>query len=53
MAARVTPEEIIRMNQLFNQHGTYAAVAREMGRSPSVVARYVDGWHAEGCEAYV
>lgn len=41
MAARVTPEEIIRMNQLYNQHGTYAAVAREMGRSPSVVARYV------------
>ena len=41
MAARVKPQEIIRMNQLYNQYGTYAAVAREMGRSASVVARYV------------
>ena len=41
MASRITPQEIIRMNQLYTQLGTYAAVAREMGRSASAVARYV------------
>lgn len=29
------------MNQLYAQLGTYAAVAREIGRSASAVARYV------------
>lgn len=41
MAARITPEEIVRMNRLYNQYGTYAAVAREIGRSASAVARYI------------
>ena len=41
MAKRITPEEIVRMNQLYNQYGTFAAVARELGRSASAVARYV------------
>ena len=41
MAARITPEEIVKMNQLYNKYGTYAAVAREIGRSASAVARYV------------
>lgn len=41
MAARITPEEIIRITQLYNKYGTYAAVAREVGRSASAVARYV------------
>ena len=41
MASKITPEEIIRMNQLYEKYGTYAEVAREMGRSPSAVARYV------------
>ena len=41
MAARITPEEIIRITQLYQKLGTYAAVAREIGRSASAVARYV------------
>lgn len=40
-ATRVTPDEINRMIQLYKQYGTYAAVAREMGRSAKTVARYV------------
>jgi len=38
MAARVTPEELIRMHQLYNQYHSYAKVAREMGRSASCVS---------------
>ena len=41
MSTRVTPDEIVRMNQLYNKYGTFAAVAREMGRSASSVRRYV------------
>lgn len=41
MITRVTPEEIVRMNRLYNQYGTFAAVARETGRSASTVRRYV------------
>lgn len=41
MGTRITPEEIVRMHQLYIQYGTYAAVAREMGRSASSVARYI------------
>ena len=40
-AARVTPDEIVRIQQLYNQYGTYAAVAREVGRSAKTVARYI------------
>ena len=29
------------MNQLYEKYGTFAAVTREKGRSPSTVARYV------------
>jgi len=39
---RVTEEEIKRINELYIQLGTYAAVAREVGRAPSTVKRYVD-----------
>ena len=38
MAARVTPEELIRMHQLYNKYHSYARVAREMGRSASCVS---------------
>lgn len=38
---RVTESEIIKMNELYLQYGTYAAVAREVGRSPSTVKRYI------------
>ena len=41
MSARVTPEEIVKMNQLYNEYGNYARVGREMGRSGSTVKRYV------------
>lgn len=41
MATRITPDEIVKMNQLYNKYGTYAAVAREVGRSASAVAKYV------------
>ncbi len=41
MSTRITPEEIVKMNQLYNKYGTFAAVAREIGRSASSVRRYV------------
>lgn len=40
-APHVTPEEIVEMLRLFNKLGTYAAVGREIGRSGSTVAKYV------------
>lgn len=40
-APRITPEEIIKMQRLYQQLGTYAAVAKEIGRSPSSVSKYV------------
>ena len=40
-APRITPEEIVEMQRLYRVKGTYAAVAREIGRSPSSVAKYV------------
>lgn len=41
MAKRITPEEVIRFNQLYAKYGNFADVARETGRSASSVARYV------------
>lgn len=41
MAKRVTPEEIVEMHRLYAQLGNYAAVGREIGRSGSTVAKYV------------
>ena len=40
-APRITPEEIVEMQRLYRKLGTYAAVAREMGRSASAVSKYV------------
>ena len=40
-ATRVTPAEIVQMQKLYNQYGTYAAVARIVGRSAKTVARYI------------
>ena len=40
-ARRVTPQEILQMQQLYAKLGTYAAVGRIMGRSGSTVAKYV------------
>ena len=41
MAKRVTPEEIVEMNRLYNKYGNYAEVGRKIGRSGSTVKRYV------------
>lgn len=41
MAKRVSPEEIVEMNRLYNQYGNYAEVGRRVGRSGSTVARYI------------
>jgi len=40
-APRITPSEIIEMQRLYKELGTYAAVAREIGRSASAVSKYV------------
>lgn len=40
-ARRVTPQEIVEMNRLYAELGTYAAVGRKIGRSGSTVARYI------------
>ena len=41
MARRVTPQEIVEMNRLYAELGSYAAVGSKIGRSGSTVARYV------------
>ena len=40
-APRVTPQEIVKMHQLYAQLGNYAAVGRAIGRSGSTVAKYI------------
>ena len=34
----MTPDELIRMHQLYNKYHNYARVARELGRSASCVS---------------
>ena len=40
-AKRITPEEIVEIHRLYKKLGTYAEVAREIGRSASSVSKYV------------
>ena len=40
-AKHITPEEIVEMQRLYRVLGTYAAVAKEIGRSASSVSKYV------------
>lgn len=40
-AKHITPEEIVEMQRLYRIYGTYAAVAKEIGRSASSVSKYV------------
>ena len=40
-ATRVTPAEVLEMQRLYREYGTFAAVARKMHRSADTVARYV------------
>ncbi len=39
--SRITPDEIREMVILYDQLGTYAAVARKMGRSADSVSKYI------------
>lgn len=39
---RVSQDEIIKMNELYLEYKTFAAVAREVGRAPSTVKKYID-----------
>ena len=41
MSARITPEEIVRMIQLYQEYPNYAEVARRMKRSAKSVAKYI------------
>ena len=41
-ATRVTPEEIVDMHRLYAKYGNYAKVGREIGRSGSTVAKYIN-----------
>lgn len=41
MASRVTPAEVIKMQQLYRELCNYAAVGRKVGRSGSTVAKYI------------
>lgn len=42
MANRVTSEDILRINELYYKHKTYAEVARQTGFAASTVKKYVD-----------
>ena len=39
--ARVTQEDIIKINEIYYKVGTYAETARQTGFSPATVKRYV------------
>lgn len=41
MAKRITQDDIERINVLYKELKTYAAVARELGIAPSTVKKYV------------
>ena len=41
MAQKITQSQINEMIQLYDQLKTYAAVAKQMGISPSTVSRYI------------
>lgn len=38
---KVSPAEMRRFMELYDTYGTYAAVAREMHRSPQTVSKYI------------
>ena len=45
MASKVTNEDILRINELYYKHKTYAEVARQTGFSAGTVKKYViKGW---------
>lgn len=40
-ATHIAPREIVEMQRLYRELGTYAAVAKKIGRSASSVSKYV------------
>ena len=40
-ATHITPQEIVEMQRLYRELGTFAAVAKKIGRSASSVSKYV------------
>lgn len=42
MASKVTNEDILRINELYYKHKTYAEVARQTGFAASTIKKYVD-----------
>ena len=45
MANKVTNEDILRINELYYKHKTYAEVARQTGFAASTIKKYViPGW---------
>lgn len=45
MASKVTNEDILRINELYYKHKTYAEVARQTGFAASTVKKYIiSGW---------
>ena len=45
MANKVTNEDILRINELYYKHKTYAEVARQTGFAASTVKKYIiSGW---------
>lgn len=41
MATRVTPAEFELMHKLYDEYGTYAEVARKIGRDAGTVSKYI------------
>ena len=41
MANKITNEEIVQINILYKKLGTYSGVAKETGRSPATVKKYI------------
>ena len=41
MATKITQEDILKINELYVKHKTYAAVARELGFAPTTIKKYV------------
>ena len=41
MATKITEEEKIRMNEIYSTCHNYAEVARQTGRAPSTVKKYI------------
>lgn len=51
MASKVTNEDILRINELYYKHKTYAEVARQTGFAASTVKKYViKGWEPVATE---